>query len=81
MAYSSLEACPGQALPKAVPQVGKFGIATEEKGAGGGKIRPELEQLRQRLGPFLHSSQAAQGRGPQKRIPEEWGILKARASW
>ena len=81
MAYSSLEACPGQALPKAIPQVGKFGIATDEKGAGGGKIRPELEQLRQRLGPFLDSSHAAQGRGPQKRIPEEWGILKARASW
>ena len=70
------EAYPAQAVQEAVNQVGKFGKATDEKGARGGEIRPEMEQLHQRLGPFLYSSQAAQGRGPQKRIPEELGHLE-----
>jgi hypothetical protein len=43
-AGSDREAGQAQAVQEAVNQGGKFGIAADEKEAGGGEIRPELEQ-------------------------------------
>ena len=34
-----------QAVQETLNQVGEFGIAADEKGTGGGEIRPEVEQL------------------------------------
>jgi hypothetical protein len=56
---SSFEACQAQALHEALHQGGEFGKTTDEKRAGGGKIRAEVKQLRQGLDPFFFSPQPA----------------------